>query len=125
MDLDAAGLCCAIGFTPKGAMHFVDAADPERGLCGVRLECVPFVRPADPFVHDACQEALAAWLAGGGAAPVWNPPVSGECPECGGSVDLDEHGLVARHREAIIRRGVLHLTDQWCAGEGQPAEMLT
>lgn len=124
-NLNAAGLRCAIGYTPKGAMHFVEAGNPDRGLCGTRLECVPFVRPADPFVHGACQDALAAFLAGAGPAPVMFAPVAGECPDCGGSVDVDEHGLVAAHLEAIIRRGVVGRSNQSCAGQGRPAEVLT
>ncbi|MFI7608708.1 hypothetical protein ACIBTV_26670 [Micromonospora sp. NPDC049366] len=121
-DLDAARLACLIGYTPKGAMHYVTADTPDRGLCGARLECVPFVRPADPFVHDECRVALAAALAGEGPAAALIIPLTGECPHCGGSVDVDEHGLVVAHREAIIRAGILQLADTWCSGAGLPAE---
>ncbi|MBQ1047787.1 hypothetical protein KBX50_04695 [Micromonospora sp. C51] len=116
---------CLIGYTPKGSMHYVRADSPDRGLCGVRLECVPFLQPADPFVHDACQVALAAALAGEGEAAALIRPLSGECPHCGGSVDVDQYGLVLDHRKAIIRAGILQLADDWCSGSGLPAEDTT
>ncbi|MFG3710788.1 hypothetical protein [Micromonospora sp. NPDC047730] len=112
-----------LGYNERGDdLHYVAATRPTHGLCGTRLAFVPHQRPANPFVHTACQDRLAAALAAGEAVAMRAPFESGACPDCGGSVAVDADSRVAPHPKMIIRHGRMVASDEACSGAGEPPE---
>ncbi|GAA3750004.1 hypothetical protein [Micromonospora maritima] len=112
-----------LGYTEKNELHVVAAERPTHAVCGARLVYVPQQQPASPFVHEKCQNLVAAALAAGDclALPAVEP-VDGVCASCGGDVALDEAGLVTPHNQVIMRGGRLVVSDQACAGAGAAPE---
>lgn len=112
-----------LGFTEKSELHYVAAERPTHAVCGARLAYVPQQQPASPFIHEACQALVAAALAAGNhiALPA-AAAVDGICAHCGGSVNLDEDGLVVAHNKAIMRHGRMVVSTEACAGAGEAPE---
>lgn len=103
----------------KGVDHEWCAVDPTRDglmLCGRVAAFVPVVQPAfsPTNLHGKCRQAI--W--GNGPRPP-KPDVfaMGVCPECGGSVFLDD-GLVVAHGQIVVRAGVQMVSETPCDGKG-------
>lgn len=97
---------------------------PHRTLCARRVSRVPVVQPAfsPDNLHAVCREAL--W--GRKPAEVEMPPdvlaQVGDCPVCGGSVDLDAEGLVVAHEQHVMRSGRQVVSETACDGAGLKPE---
>lgn len=99
----------------------VDATRDGLMLCGREVSFVPVVQSAfsPANLHEKCRQAV--W--GNGLRPPRRDVFAmGVCPECGGSVFLDD-GLVVAHGQIVMRGGVQMVSETPCDGKGhRPVE---
>lgn len=111
------------GYTEQGKIPHYLRLTRELTLCGPAVSYIPTVQPASPAA--VCQSCTS--LADAGTEYVTAeqvaPEVEGVCPECNGTVVLNDLSMIQPHKEYRIGRNGPYWSITQCTGAGKAPEV--